>query len=93
MIGNHEYGDVEALEYAIGDADPQIDIPGVSASWTVAGALVAFSEDADTMLIINPATGEAVGYECAVSETDFKGIVFLTQLTDPFGPVVAGPCD
>ncbi len=93
MIGDHGYGDVEALEYAMGDAAPQIDVPGVLASWTVAGALIAFSEDADAMLIINPATGEAVEYECAVSETEFKGIVFLTQLTDPFGPVVAGPCD
>ena len=93
MIGDHGYGDVEALEYAIGDADPQIDIPGAPASWTAEGVLFAFSEDADTMLIINPATGEAVQYKCPVSETDFKGIVFLTQLSDPFGPVVAGPCD
>ena len=37
--------------------------------------------------------GKAVEYETAVSETDFKGIVFLTQLTDPFGPVLAGACD
>ena len=81
LIGEHAYQNVEALEYAFGDYDPQIEVPGVPDQWTADGVLFGFSDT--SLLILNPATGEAVEYDCPVDTTDCEGMVFLTEQSDP----------
>ena len=83
LIGEHAYLNVEALEYAFGDYDPQIDVPGVPDEWTADGVLFGFSDTSNAMLILNPATGEAVEYDCPIDTTDCEGMVFLTEQSDP----------
>ena len=92
-IGDHSHADVEALEYAYGDYDPQVEVPGVPASWTADGALFGFSDESDAVVVFNPGTGEAVEYECALNGADIEGMVFLTEMNDPYTWIVALPCD
>ena len=92
-VGQHAYSDVEALEFAFGDGEPGIDVPGVPPDWTAGGVLFGYSDSANSMVIINPANGQAVAYECAIDWNDFEGIVFMTELRDPFGPIVASVGD
>jgi hypothetical protein len=92
-IGDHNHNDVEALEYAYGDYDPQVDVPGVPAAWTANGALFGYSDEADSVLIFNPATGDAVEYECALDGSEIEGMVFMTEMNDPYTWIVALPCD
>ncbi len=92
------YTEVEALEYAFGDGEERIKIPLTGAdvvpdSWTMAGVLFGFADDQDALLIINAATGKAVEWECSFKTIDCEGLVFTTNLRDPFGPIVASPCD
>ena len=92
-IGEHSHHNVEALEYAYGDYDPQVEVPGVPPSWTADGALFGFSDNSDAVLIFNPATGETVEYECALDSSDIEGMVFMTEMNDPYTWIVALPCD
>jgi hypothetical protein len=91
-IGNTPTNKMEALEYAFGDGAPQIDIPGIPAAWTADGALIGF-EDGGELMIIDPASGAAQEYIGSFKTLDCEGLVFLTQLTDPYGKVVADPHD
>jgi hypothetical protein len=93
LLGSHAHENVEALEYAFGDYDPHIEVPGVPEDWTSDGILFGFSDTENAMLILNAASGAAVQLPCAVDTTDCEGIVFLTELSDPFGEIVVGPCD
>jgi hypothetical protein len=92
-VGFHDQPDVEALEYAYGDYDPQVEVPGVPPAWTAGGALFGFSDETDTVLVLNPATGDAVEYECALDASDLEGMVFMTEMNDPYTWIVALPCD
>lgn len=92
-IGFHDHPGVEALEYAYGDYDPQVQVPGVPPAWTADGALFGFSDDTDTVLVLNPATGQAVEYQCALDASDIEGMVFMTEMNDPYTWIVALPCD
>jgi hypothetical protein len=92
-IGANGHEEIEALEYAYGDYDPQVEVPGIPASWTASGVLLGFSDADDAVLILNPATGEAVEYQCAIDATDIEGMVFMTEMNDPYGWIVALPCD
>ncbi|MHC4100264.1 MAG: hypothetical protein ACYSW1_05190, partial [Planctomycetota bacterium] len=71
-----EWERMEALESAFGDNGPAIDIPGVDASWTANGALFAFSDSEDALLVLNPATGETEQYSCSYETIDTEGLVF-----------------
>jgi hypothetical protein len=87
------YTKVEALEYAFGDDEPRIKIPMVGHdvvpdSWTMAGVLFGFDDDADALLIINAQNGHHVQWECSFQTIDCEGLVFTTELSDPFGPIV-----
>ena len=84
---------MESLEYAFGDNAPQIDIPGIPSSWTADGALIGFDDSGDSVMIIDPATGNTRAYPCSFATVDCEGLVVLTKLTDPYGRVVAEPCD
>ena len=75
---------IEALEWAFGDYDPRIvGVPGVPGPWTADGALFAFSDITDTFMVVNPATGAWVAYDCAFKVTDAEGLTFFTWRTDP----------
>ncbi|MHC4079893.1 MAG: hypothetical protein ACYS15_03840 [Planctomycetota bacterium] len=88
-----EWERMEALESAFGDNGPAIDIPGVDASWTANGALFAFSDSEDALLVLNPATGETEQYSCSYETIDTEGLVFFTQMTDPYGKILVDPHD
>jgi hypothetical protein len=92
-VGDHNNHDVEALEYAYGDYDPQVEVPGVPAAWTANGVLFGFSDQRDSVLILDPGSGEAVEYECALDDSDIEGMVFMTEMNDPYTWIVALPCD
>jgi hypothetical protein len=83
----------ESLEFAFGDFGAAITVPGVPAAWTQDGLLVGFDDDLDGLLIIDPATADAVRYSCSFASIDVEGIVFTTQSKDPYGRIVADPHD
>ncbi|MHC5006700.1 MAG: hypothetical protein ACYTGF_04990 [Planctomycetota bacterium] len=88
------YSQVEALEYAFGDGDPRIKIAMVGHdvvpdSWTMSGVLFGFADDQDALLIINAQNGQSVRWECSFQTVDCEGLVFTTQTSDPWGPIVA----
>ncbi|MHC4981012.1 MAG: hypothetical protein ACYTGT_18660, partial [Planctomycetota bacterium] len=91
-IGDTPTSKMEALEYAFGDGAPQINIPGIPAAWTADGALIGF-DDGGELMIIDPASGAAQEYVGSFSTLDCEGLVFLTQLTDPYGKIVVSPHD
>jgi hypothetical protein len=91
-IGDTPTSKMEALEYAFGDGAPQINIPGVPAAWTADGALIGF-DDGGELMIFDPATGAGMDYVGSFSTRDCEGIIFLTQLTDPYGKIVVSPHD
>ncbi|MHC4446901.1 MAG: hypothetical protein ACYSXF_03725 [Planctomycetota bacterium] len=96
LIGSHGFGEVEALEYAFGDHDLQIEVPGVPPAWTAQGVLFGFSDDDDAFLIFDPdpvTGGAALTYDCPIETPDCEGIVFLTQSTDPTSGIIAGAFD
>ncbi len=92
-IGAHTFGNVKSLEYAFGDAAAAIDLPGVPAGWTADGAQFGFSDDFNTLIVVNPATGAAIGYQCPLNTADCEGMVFLTELSDPYHVILADPSD
>ena len=93
QIGSHSFGEVEALEYAFGDYDPQVEVPGIPSSWTANGILFGFSDDDNAFLIFDPATGAALAYDCAFDTPDCEGIVFLTQMSDMMSLLTSAACD
>ena len=83
------YGACEALEHAFGDEAPRIKVPSgghdvVPDSWTQDGILFGFDPTSGSLLIINPADGTPVRWDCALQSVDCKAIVFTTQQRDPF---------
>ena len=88
-LGQHSYDDVEALEYALGYGQSAIAVPGVPPPWTASGALFGYSDSANSMVIFNPTTGQAMLFESPLETSDLEGFVFLTALSDPFGVIVA----
>ena len=88
------YDNTEALEWAFGDNLPRIDCtPTVPASWTLDGVLFSFDDDKDSLLILNPANGDAIRYDCSFQTIDCEGLVFTTQFRDSFGAIVVDACD
>ena len=92
LIGSTPTNKMESLEYAFGDGAPQINIPGIPAAWTADGALIGF-DDGGELMIIDPASGAAQEYVGSFTTLDCEGLVFLTQLTDPYGKIVVYPHD
>ena len=92
FIGSTGTNKMESLEYAFGDGAPQINIPGIPAAWTADGALIGF-EDGGELMVIDPASGTSQEYVGSFSTLDCEGLVFLTQMTDPYGRVMVNPFD
>ncbi len=96
LVGNLTgYSDAESLEWAYGDNAAKVDCTGIvpDPSWTAGGILFSFVEPQNALLILNPATGAAVKYPCAVDNADIEGLVFTTLNRDPYGKIVADPHD
>lgn len=87
------YNKVEAMEWAFGDNTNQVDCSAVPPSWTVNGILFGFDDDKDALMIINPANGDTVRYNCAFQTIDCEGMVFTTQFRDSYGEIVVDACD
>lgn len=89
-------GKIESLEFAFGDVAAAIETYGlVPPSWTKDGVLLAFSDNKDAFLIVNPMTGQVANYVTPFIDpaTDAEGLVFFTSKTDPFGAVLADSHD
>ena len=93
QVGSSAYGDVSALEFAFGNTQPGVDVPGIPPSWTDNGILFGFSNDIDSMVIINAATGVALPYMGPAGVDRLDGIILLTETTGPYRPVVASVGD
>ncbi len=89
LVGAHAYGDATAMEFALGDAQAAVDVPGVPPAWTANGAMVAFSNQADMLVVVNAIDGQALPCPSPPGIEQLDGIVFMTELGDPYGPVVA----
>ncbi len=81
---------VEALEWAYGEYDPKITMPGVPATWTTDGCLFAFSDAFDEFMVVNPSTGAYRVYDCAFKVTDAEGLTFFSRRFDPRAPIDQG---
>ena len=79
-VGDHGYSSVEAAAFCFGDSDG-ITALGLSGAWVDNGLLFAFSEN-DALLILNPATAEAIPYPCSFGVMDFEGLVLVTEAQD-----------
>ena len=54
----------------------------------MSGVLFGFADDEDALLIINAQNGQSVQWECSFQTIDCEGLVFTTQTSDPWGPIV-----
>ena len=78
----------ESIEIAFGDNGPAISVPGVPAAWTVNGALFAFSDSTNDMLVYDPSGGGFTVYApCSFTAQDCEGLVFMTRNQDPYGKI------
>lgn len=78
---------IEALEWAYGEYDPKITIPGVPSTWTTDGCLFAFSDAFDQFMVVNPTSGAYIVYDCAFKVTDAEGLTFFSRRFDPRAPI------
>ena len=92
-LGSVPFGKIESLEYAFGDSDPGISVPGVPAAWTADGILFAFDDDSDALLIVDPAGSGAVAWDCSFATIDCEGLIFVTTRTDPYAETLAALFD
>ncbi|MHC4414899.1 MAG: hypothetical protein ACYS0G_06420 [Planctomycetota bacterium] len=92
-VGPTSTDKMESLEFAFGDYDPQVDVPGVPPAWTANGALLGFDDDTDAVMIIDPAYGSTAAFPCSFATVDCEGLVVMTKAQDPFGVVVVDACD
>lgn len=94
LPGTAPFTRVDTLEWAWGDVLPLIDAtPFAPAAWTANGILFGFDDDSNKLLILDPATGNAVVYPSAFDTIDCEGLAFTTQIKDPYGPIVSEPMD
>ena len=83
----------EALEFAMGHAQPNVDVPGVGNGWTKDGALFVFDDNSGRFGVLNPNDGSFVEYLVNGSPSTFatddaEGMILLTIFDDPlFGTV------
>ncbi|MCZ6543639.1 MAG: hypothetical protein O6768_08235 [Planctomycetota bacterium] len=85
-IGQDNWARIESLEFAFGDNTPDIGgLPAAVATWDFSkGVLIGFSDNSDTLLVINPATGEGVALENSFTTLDAEGLTFTTADRDAY---------
>ena len=69
-----------------------------SAAWLTDAAngharVFGFDDDDNALMLMDPATGSSVEYSCSFSTVDCEGLIFTTKNKDPYGRIVATPCD
>jgi hypothetical protein len=87
-IGSMGLSKAESLEFAFGNAAPQITMDGVNESWTTYGVLFVFDDDTDKFGVLNPNTGQfkqylVDGFPSTFSNQDAEGMIFVTTINDP----------
>lgn len=87
-IGSMGLSKAESLEFAFGNDQPPVDVPGVDSSWTEFGVLFVFDDDTDSFGILNPNTGQfreylVDGRVSTFSTQDAEGMIFVTTVNDP----------
>ena len=97
-IGAISDADVGSVANVIGDEELRIKVPSqgdgvVPDSWTMEGILFGYSDTDDALMIIQPSKGKAVEWPCSFQTVDFKGMVFTTQLRDPYALILASAHD
>ncbi len=93
-IGDHGWTKTEALEFAFGDTDPVVEVPGVpDPAWTASGTLFSFDDNSDSLLVVNPNDGQAFEYLSSFTAIDCEGIEFMSVNNDPFGKIMVDPHD
>ena len=93
-VADHQiWARTESLELMTGDNGLAITVPGVDVSWTQEGALFAFSDNLDMMLIYDGGRSNFVEYSCSFVTVDCEGLVFMTQSQDPFGMITVDAHD
>lgn len=93
LRGAQLFEDVEALEYALGDEDPAVSVPGVPDSFTQFGALIGFSDRHNTMMVFDPATGQSQSYFGSLGTADVEGIVFINTSNDLWETILSSAFD
>jgi hypothetical protein len=88
LMGSMGLSKAESLEFAFGNEQPQIDVPGVDPSWMEYGVLFVFDDDTDKFGILNPNTGQfkqylVNGQPSTFSTQDAEGMIFVTTINDP----------
>ncbi len=94
-VGQHGNGGIEALEFAFGFGEPRISpagVPGIGNPFGDTGMLFTYGQGSG-LLIVNPATGEAIPYPCSMPSLDLEGIVFMPESADGWGQVTVSACD
>jgi hypothetical protein len=94
-LGETGLNKAEALEFAMGRAQPRVDVPGVGEGWTKYGALFVFDDNSDSFGVLNPASGSFVeflvdGSPSTFSTDDAEGMVLVTLFDDPLFGTVEG---
>jgi len=82
-LGTADFYNVEALEFAFGNDAPAVEIPDLDPAFWTNGVLFGFSDDDDTLMIFNVATGEARPYASALALADIEAFTFVTMQSDP----------
>ena len=94
LVADHSvWARTESLEIAFGDNGQKISIPGVPGGWTNNGALFGFSDSKNKLLVYDRDGGAFSEYACSFVTVDCEGLVFMTQLQDPYGKIVVYPRD
>ena len=98
LVGAIGYPGVGAVASAFGDEEPRIKVPNggptvVPDSWTMGGILFGYSHASDAIVIIDASSGTAVQWPNSFQAGDCKGLVFTTQLRDPYAMILASAFD
>ncbi|MHC4415635.1 MAG: NHL repeat-containing protein [Planctomycetota bacterium] len=85
----------EALEFAMGHAQPPVDVPGVGNGWTKFGTLFVFDDKTSRFGVLNPSDGSFVEYLVNGSPSTFatddaEGMILVTLFDDPLFGTVEG---
>jgi hypothetical protein len=95
QIGVTGLDKAEALEFAMGHAQPPVDVPGVGNGWTKYGALFVFDDNSGMFGVLNPNDGSFVEYLVDGSRSTFatddaEGMILVTLFDDPLFGTVEG---
>jgi hypothetical protein len=94
-LGTTGLDKAEALEFAMGRAQPPVEVPGVGAGWTKNGALFVFDDNSGMFGVLNPVDGSFKEYLVNGSPSTFatddaEGMILIPLFDDPLFGTVEG---